>query len=201
MTKKASKQVKAKPPRKAVKPASQAAPTKKSKPPEGPIKAYVVFGTDEHAKPKAARFAGEKPELLAKAAGAMHLRLIEVTGEELVEIARQLPAGRLHASGRGLVPYVKGDLYSELLTATFTDEPTQYGPEPTAQELPRSWDEVAPGHVVIARETLECGWWEAVVIERSGDLVTLRYRDYPQYSPLVRHRSAVALISAAPQAV
>ena len=49
---------------------------------------------------------------------------------------------------------------------------------------------------MLARETLECGWWEAVVTERNGDLVTVRYRDYPQYPPMVRHRSAVALISA-----
>ena len=52
------------------------------------------------------------------------------------------------------------------------------------------------GHVVIARETLECGWAEAVVIERNGDLLTLRYRDYPVIPNFVRHRSAVALISA-----
>jgi hypothetical protein len=32
-----------------------------------------------------------------------------------------------------------------------------------------------PGHLVIARETLEVGWWEAVVVERNGDLVTVRY--------------------------
>jgi hypothetical protein len=57
----------------------------------------------------------------------------------------------------------------------------------------------APGHLVIARETLEVGWWEAVVVERNGDLVTVRYRDYPQYPPMVRHRSAIALISPAAQ--
>jgi hypothetical protein len=50
---------------------------------------------------------------------------------------------------------------------------------------------------VIARETLEVGWWEAIVVERTGDLVTVRYRDYPQYPPMVRHRSAIALISPA----
>jgi hypothetical protein len=54
---------------------------------------------------------------------------------------------------------------------------------------------------VIARETLEVGWWEAVVVERTGDLVTVRYRDYPQYPnicpSMIRHRSAIALISPA----
>jgi hypothetical protein len=42
---------------------------------------------------------------------------------------------------------------------------------------------------VIAKETLEFGWWEAIVVESNGDLVTVKYRDYPQY------RSAIALIS------
>jgi hypothetical protein len=58
---------------------------------------------------------------------------------------------------------------------------------------------VASGHLVIARETLEFGWWEAVVIERTGDLVTVRYRDYPDFPPMIRHRSAIALISPAAQ--
>jgi hypothetical protein len=125
----------------------------------------------------------------------MHLRLVAANNGELAEIATRLPAGRLHASGGGLAPYVKGELYSELLSAIADGWP-RHNPGPATQELPGSWDEVAPGHIVIARETLECGWWEAVVVERNGDLVTLRYRDYPKYPALVRHRSAVALIGA-----
>ena len=78
---------------------------------------------------------------------------------------------------------------------TVGDQETPANPNPSTQDLPRSWDEIQPGHLVIARETLECGWCEAIVIERNGDLLTLRYRDYPQYSTMIRHRSAVALIS------
>ena len=102
----------------------------------------------------------------------------------------------VHASGGGLVPYIKGELYFELLGTALNDEPwPPPDPGPT-QKLPRSWDEIAPGHVVIARETFECGWWEAVVIERNGDLLTLAHRDYPRVPKFVRHRSAIALISA-----
>jgi hypothetical protein len=180
----------------AAKPANQVAPAKKSKPPTPPGKAFIVFGADEYAKPRAARFSAEDPDLLAKAVEAMHLRLVEVTDEDLAEIATRLPVGRLHANGRSLVPYVKGDLYTELVGATVGDQGPQANPNPTAQHLPGTWDDVAPGHVVLARESLECGWWEAVVVERTGDLVTVRYRDYPHYPPMVRHRSAVALISA-----
>jgi hypothetical protein len=75
--------------------------------------------------------------------------------------------------------------------------PPQINADPVPQDLPRTWDELAPGHLVIAKESLELGWWEAIVLERTGDLVTVKYRDYPQYPPLVRYRSVIALIAAA----
>jgi hypothetical protein len=158
-------------------------------------KIYVLLGADEYAKPRAARFSAEDPELLAKAAASMYLRLVEVTEPDVAEIAAKLPAGRLHANGKGLVPHIKGALYYELLCATFATELPRANPDPAPQDLPRAWDDLVPGHLVIARETLEVGWWEAIVIERTGDLVTVRYRDYPQYPPMVRHRSAIALIT------
>jgi hypothetical protein len=201
MTKKTQKPKKpAKPPKqsRAAKPANQVTPAKKSKPAK-PAAKYILFGADEYAKPRAAMFSAEDPALLAKAAETMYLRLVEVTEPEVAEIAAQLPAGRLHASGKGLVPYIKGDLYNELLCATLANEAPQPNPDPAPKELPRTWDELGPGHLVIARETLEVGWWEAIVVERTGDLVTVRYRDYPQYPNMVRHRSAIALISPAAQ--
>jgi hypothetical protein len=200
MTKKARKPSKpARParPAKRVKAAKQVAPAKKSQPAKPPGKVYVLLGADEYAKPRAARFSAEDPELLAKAAASMYLRLVEVTDPDMAEIAIRLPAGRLHANGKGLVPYIKGELYFELLSALVGDLWPQQNPDPAPQDLPHSWDDVASGHLVIARETLEFGWWEVVVIERTGDLVTVRYRDYPDFPPMVRHRSAIALISPA----
>ena len=177
--------------RKPAKPAKPVA-AKSAKP---AAKVYVLFGPDEFGKPRGARFSATDPEVLAKAAQTMSLRLFEAADPELAEIAKQLPAGRLHASGQGLVPYIKGDLHNELVNATAGDQ--QPGdPAATNETLPRNWDDIAPGHLVIARETLECGWWEAVVIERSGDLLTLRHRDFHAYPNFVRHRSAVALIAA-----
>jgi hypothetical protein len=197
MTKKTPKRAKQAKPRKrirAAKPANQVAPAKKTKPAQA-AKLYILFGADEYAKPRAARFSAEDPALLAKAAEAMHLRIVEVTDPDAAEIAATLPAGRLHANGKGLVPYIKGDLYGELMFATLATALPKAHPDPAPKDLPKSWDEIGPGHLVIARETLEIGWWEAIVIERTGDLVTVRYRDYPQYPPMVRHRSAIALIS------
>jgi len=169
---------------------------RKSSKPAKP-KSYILLGTNEYAKPRGARFSADAdPELLAKAAEFMHLWLIEVTNDELAELAARLPAGRLHASGGGLVPYIKGELYSDLLGTALDDEPWPPADPGPAQNLPRSWEEIEPGHLVIARETFECGWYEAVVIERNGDLLTLKHRDYPVIPKMVRHRSAVALISA-----
>jgi hypothetical protein len=201
MTKNARKPAKhAKPPKRSrptkARPAQQAAPPTK-KAPKIAVKSYILTGADEYAKPRAARFSGEDPALLAKAAEAMHLRLIEITEPEVAEIAALLPIGRLHANGKGLVPYVKGEVYSELLFAALAPLPPQINADPAPQDLPRTWDDLAPGHLVIAKESLELGWWEAIVVERTGDLVTVKYRDYPQYPPLVRHRSVIALIGGA----
>ena len=197
-SRKISKRTKAtkQPAAKRTRPASQVAPTKKSAPTKPPAKAYILAGADEYAKPRAARFSGEDPALLAKAAETMHLRLVEITEPEVADIAALLPAGRLHANGKGLVPYIKGDVYTELMCTALSPKPPQPHPDPVPQELPCTWDDLAPGHVVIAKESLELGWWEAIVIERTGDLATIKYRDYPQYPPLVRHRSVIALISA-----
>jgi hypothetical protein len=127
----------------------------------------------------------------------LHVRLVEVTNPDLAEIAPKLPAGRLHASGGGLVPYIKGPLYLDLIAANLSDQDPPASPDPTPKEIPGGWDEIGPGHVVIAKETPECGWWDAVVVERTGDLVTVRYRDYPDCPSMIRHRSAIALISPA----
>jgi hypothetical protein len=55
--------------------------------------------------------------------------------------------------------------------------------------------EIAPGHLVIAQEALDYGWWEAIVLGRTGDMLTLRFRDYPKLPKFARHRTAIALMS------
>jgi hypothetical protein len=178
----------------------------------------VLFGLDETGKPRAARFSGEHTDLAAKAAGLMSLTICCVNSAELVTIAQQLPAGRIHANGRGLVPNVRRDLYDKLIAAsgatTMSDSDNQgtgkpvdnptgtsapnsdpASPAPSVLEgYPRDWDDVNVGHLVIAREGAVSGWWEAVVVDRAGDLLTLRWRDFPGYPKFVQHRTAVALL-------
>jgi hypothetical protein len=162
----------------------------------------IVLGFDEQQKPRGARFVGAKPDLVAKAAQLMDLKVYKATSPDVAAIAKKLPVGRLYANGRGFVPNVRQDLYSKVIV-TLAAEPQQAAASteedkagiPVARGLPRTWDEIAPGHLVIAQETLEFGWWEAIVIERKDDMFTLRYRDYPKLPKFFRHRSAIALMN------
>jgi hypothetical protein len=139
MTKKSQKPTKpaksAKSKSKQIKLAKHPIPAKKTASTKTPDKVYVLFGADEYAKPRAARFSGADQELLTKAASTMHLRLVEVTEPEVAEIAAKLPAGRLHSNAKGLVPYVKSDLYTDLMFATLATEAPQPNPDPAPQDL------------------------------------------------------------------
>jgi hypothetical protein len=158
-------------------------------------KPYIVFGADEHAKPRGATFWNGDPAALAKAVDSLCLRMCEPTTPELKRLAKLLPPGKVEATGPGFLPFIDGDLYMDLVGETVGDQQPAPAQSGNTRPLPRNWDELSAGHLVIVQESLECGWWEAIVVERKGDLLTLKYRDYPTYPKLVRHRSAVALIS------
>ena len=161
----------------------------------------IVLGYDDDQKPRGARFDHDKPNLVTKAAEFMELKVYQATSEDVAAVAEKLPVGRLYANGRGFVPNIRQDLYSEVL-ATLALEPqaalsleNDKDSLPAARGLPRTWDEIEPGHLVIAQESLDNGWWEAIVLERKDDVFTLRFRDYPQLPKFFRHRSAIALMN------
>jgi hypothetical protein len=178
----------------------------------------VLFGLDESRKPRAARFGSAHGNLAAKAAELMSLTAFPVNSAALAEIAEKLPTGRMYANGRAFVPNVRRDLYSKLIAAAATntggnsqsqsDEPAQKpaagnetGPSPAepaepvvAHGYPRDWNDISVGHLVIASGGATDGWWEAIVVGLEGDMLTLRWRDFPKYPKFVQHRSAVALL-------
>jgi hypothetical protein len=162
--------------------------------------ALIVLGFDEQQKPRGAKFVDAKLDLVTKAADLMGLKVYEATAEEVAELAKKLPAGRLYANGRGFVPNIRQSLYSDLVVALALEGQAALSKSgdkdrlPAARGLPKSWDEIAAGHLVIAQESLEYGWWEAIVLERKGDSFTLQYRDYPHLPKFVRHRSSIALM-------
>jgi hypothetical protein len=170
----------------------------------------VLFGVDGNGKPKAARFAEKQADLATKAAEQLKLRVLPVTNPQTAELAARLPAGRIHANGRGFVPFIRRDLFAKLLAAAGASAQPQNGGAAAAasapsakgsgsgsgRTLPRSWDELAPGHLVVAQQNLEDGWYEAVVIERSGDMLMLRWHAYPRERSITRHYRSVALLYA-----
>jgi len=161
----------------------------------------IVLGYDEQQKPRGARFVDARLDLVTKAADTMGFKVYEASSEDVAEIAKKLPLGRLYANGRGFVPNVRQELYSDLVVI-LGQEPqaalSKTGDKdslPAARGLPRTWDEIGAGHLVIAQEALEYGWWEAIVLDRQGDSFILQYRDYPHLPKFVRHRTGIAMMS------
>jgi hypothetical protein len=159
----------------------------------------IVLGYDENHKPRAARFPAKDADLVTKAAQLMDLKVYEAASEDLAALAKKLPEGRLYGNGRGFEPNVRQSLYSEIIVTLAVEPQAAVGKDqdelPVATGLPRTWDDIAPGHLVIAQEALDYGWWEAIVLGRTGDMFTLRFRDYPQLLKFARHRTAIALMS------
>ena len=62
---------------------------KPAKPAKPAAKTYILFGTDEYAKPRAARFSTADPEPLAKASESLHLRMVEVAGHLVRDLHRR----------------------------------------------------------------------------------------------------------------
>ena len=147
--------------------------------------AIIVFGLDPSGKPKAATFPAHQVDLATKAAGLMQLRVLKIDSLELARFAAQLPVGKIYASGHGFVPLVRTATYDQLL---------QFADPAPAPGLPATWDDIDVGHLVIARDDLAAGWWEAIVIAKDGDMLTLQFRDYPKQAPVVLHRATLALL-------
>ena len=83
----------------------------------------VLFGLDKNGKPKAARFEDKHATLATKAAGPMDLHVLAITDPRIAEVAAHLPAGRIHANGRGFVPFIRQDLYAVPVQVTVRQIP------------------------------------------------------------------------------
>jgi hypothetical protein len=86
----------------------------------------VLFGVDENGKPKGARFPENQADLATKAAGHLNLRVLEIVGPDAIDLAARLSEGRIHANGRGFVPYIRRDLYAKLVAAHLPGISQQY---------------------------------------------------------------------------
>ena len=134
------------------------------------------------------------------AAGSVRL---SVRGDCNVVSANKSPQV-LERPCRPIVPPVGRNLYGKtieqlkLAGQPVLDETDQSDADQPAPGLPTTWDDIAVGHLVIAQEAKWDGWWEAIVLARDGDMLTLKWRDYPWQSNVVRHAGTVALLKPNP---
>jgi hypothetical protein len=151
-------------------------------------RALVIFGLDEHGKPRAARFVDDSEDLVAKAARALGLRIGIATKGQHFAVVEKIPVGRIHASGTAAVPTIPQSLYDSINALVGGETGV------IATAFAKSWDDLAPGHLVIAQESLADGWFEAVVKKRNEDTLVLQWRDYPSQPEVTRPITAVALL-------
>src|SRR5258706_11153892 len=131
---------------------SKVSATKTSNPPSDHI-GLLVLGFDEQQKPCGARFVDAKPDLVAKAAQLMGLKVYKMPSPDVADVAKKLPVGQLYANGRAFVPNVRQSLYSDVIAA-LAAEPQQaaVGPDhdktstTVARAFPATWDNTPPGH-------------------------------------------------------
>jgi hypothetical protein len=167
----------------------------------------VLFGIDTRGKPKGARFLREHASLALKAATQLQLNVLASGDPKVAELAARLPVGRVHATGRTFVPFIRRDLYDQLVAAAANGDthsldasngsssaPSNSPPGGSAPHLPPNWQSIGVGDLVVANQSQEDGWYDAIVVEQNGDMVTLRWRDYPRERRVTRHRLRLALL-------
>ncbi len=158
----------------------------------------VVFGVDDDCRPHAAWFPKTDADRARSAAKQLRLNVVEVRNGGAADLIAKLPPGRIHANGPGVVPVVREDLYDKVIAALNSRGEAGREPgEPVATDQPATWDGIKPGHVVLAQDALVEGWWAAVVVNRTGDKLTLRWRDYSAWQKFTARVTAVALLNPA----
>lgn len=161
--------------------------------------ALVVFGRDEAGKAHASWFDQAEAKLAEKAAGLMGLRHLPINTDAERALAAKVPKGRVFASGKAFVPFVKAALFLELQTAALNsgikplqlltgptpsgvNEPTPTAPEPAAPsklskangsgpgKQPCGWADIQVGAIVLAAAPpRHTEWYECVVIAIEGE--------------------------------
>jgi hypothetical protein len=171
----------------------------------------VLFGIDSRGKPKAARFRKEHANLALKAATQLQLNVLASNDPKVAEIAARLPVGRVHATGRMFVPFIRHDLYDKLVAAAANGNTPSASrpngssgasgstPGGSAPHLPQNWREIGVGDLVVANQDRDEGWYEAIVIEANGDMLTTRWRDYPRERRMAHHRLRLGLLYPGPR--
>jgi|SRR5829696_2315033 len=128
----------------------------------------------------------------------MGLRVLKIEDDVHRELAGRLRQGQVYAADQTFAPAVLPEIFGKLrelagpIGAPSTAEITANPDE--AASRPASWQAIAVGDLVIAHESVEDGWWEAIVMAIEGDQLVLRWRDYARMPCVCRGRFEVALL-------
>jgi hypothetical protein len=170
--------------------------------------ALVVFGLDGAGKARASAFNQADAERAERAAEIMSLHVLRPDSDEQHALAAKLPQGRVFASGRAFVPFVKVGLFEALtaLAGASAAEPVPKTasasaappspPERTSKAdlAPDTWEDIGVGSIVLATEGPQEGWFESVVIRAEDDRFTLRWWDWPSLPKFARRTWQLALL-------
>ena len=160
----------------------------------------VLFGIDNRGKPKGARFGKEHASLAMKAATQLQLKVLASNDPKVAEIAARLPVGRVHATGRTFVPFIRRDLYDQLAAAAGngnarpTSPPNGSSGAPgstpggSAPHLPQNWHAIGLGDLVVAqglrtagtrqsssRQTATCSHYAGVTTRGNAGLCAIGF--------------------------
>lgn len=177
------------------------------------LAALIVLGRDDAGRPHASWFGEADAVAAAQAAELMGMVSIDVAGKELRALAGKLPQGRVFASGKAFVPFVKAALFDQIASHVSTEQRATLeagvgGKQAAASSgaatassdspkftLPDDWSKIVANSLVLAYSADDESWFEAAVVETKGaDDVVLRWRDWPEMPNFVRRRQHLALM-------
>lgn len=193
------------------------------KPKETRAAALVLFGLDERGKAHAAWFANDHAEAGTAAAEAMCMFALPVEDDAVRALAGQVPQGKIFASGKAFVPFVKASLFDALVMHLPEDQREQArqpvsasggkassngyavasgaadgrgaGAATVQHDFPADWSKIKVGSVVLASEGRDDGWYEADVLEvLPGNRFKLRWHDWPDLPKFERTVTEIALL-------
>ncbi|MBZ9725303.1 hypothetical protein LB554_15230 [Mesorhizobium sp. CO1-1-11] len=179
----------------------------------------IVLGLDDGGKAHASWFGEAETDVAEKAAGMMGMAALRASTDELRDLAGKLPQGRVFASGKAFVPFVKAatfDMIADHLPKSYVwpvraakpavektkpgkrasaDGAPESGPRRPDPHRPTDWDKIEIGSLVLATEGAFQGWYEATVTKISPEgLFTLRWRDWLDAPAFTRKLIHIALL-------
>lgn len=180
--------------------------------------ALIVLGLDDGGKAHASWFREDETHVAERAAGMMGMAALRASTDELRDLAGKLPQGKVFASGKAFVPFVKATTFDKIAdhlpksykwpvrpakSTAGKPKPGKKASAAAAQPsdpnegltIPEGWDSIVFGSLVLACEDPSDGWFHAHVIQVSADgLFTLKWRDFPDWPVIVRRTQHLALL-------